>query len=231
MNERNHSDHQSFLLHAIEHILATPAEIKLNVQKLKQRYGKEDNKPWNTLNKVANKLIAVYSTKAGLAGGATAMIGIIPGLGTVVRVFGGTTADIALCLKYQIEMSMALADLYGQDIENEYDKKTYFIIAGLGTINTEGYKQGGEQAAKLFTRTANRYLQNASQDTVKILFRKVGITLSKKALQKAIPFGIGAVIGFSSNKVLTWMVGQKVKAYFAAAAKRSVSYYRLIFKP
>ena len=45
----------------------------------------------------------------------------------------------------------------------------------------------------------------------------MSISLSKKALQKAIPLGIGAVIGFSSNKTLTWMVGRKAKTYFASA--------------
>ena len=211
---------QPVLLKAIELILAKPAEIKRTVHKTKERYKKRYHKSMNELelnDKLADKLIASYSTKAGLSGGATALIGIVPGLGTAVEVFGGATADMALCLKYQVEMSMALADLYGHDIETDSDRKKYFIIAGLSTINMEAVKQGGEQAAKIFNKLVQRYLREASFDTVRILFRKVTITLSKKALQKAIPFGIGAAIGFSSNKALTWMVGQRVKTYFAAA--------------
>jgi uncharacterized protein (DUF697 family) len=169
-------------------------------------------------DRIADKIIASYSNKAGLSGGATALIGIIPGLGTVVEVFGGATADIALCMKYQIEMTMALADVYGHDIEKEADKKRHFIIAGLSTLNMETIKQGGEQAAKLFNKLIQRYIREAGFDSVRILFRKVGVTLSKKALQKAIPFGIGALIGFSSNKALTWAVGQRAKAFFAAVA-------------
>lgn len=210
------------LLKAIELILAKPAEIRRNVQKTKEQYRKRVHKPVSEdeLNdKLADKLIASYSTKAGISGGATALIGIVPGLGTAAELFGGATADMALCLKYQVEMSMALADLYGHDIETEADRKRYFIIAGLSTINMEAIKQGGEQAAMVFTKMVQRYLREASFDAVRVIFRKVTITLSKKALQKAIPFGIGAAIGFSSNKALTWMVGQRVKTYFATAVE------------
>jgi uncharacterized protein (DUF697 family) len=217
---QNPEQHQPVLLRAIEQILAKPADIKRTVHREKERFQKSRNKPLNDTefnDKLADKLIASYSTKAGLSGGATALIGIVPGVGTVVELFGGATADMALCLKYQVEMSMALATLYGHDIETEADRKRYFIIAGLSTINMEAIKQGGEQAARVFNKLVQRYLREATFDTVRILFRKVSITLSKKALQKAIPFGIGAAIGFTSNKTLTWMVGQRVKTYFATA--------------
>lgn len=208
------------LLKAIELILARPAEISKHVQSTRERHQKRFGKTMSEADlreKLANKLIASYSTKAGLSGGATGLIGVVPGLGTAVEVFGGATADMALCLKYQVEMSMALAHLYGHDIASETDRKQYFIMAGLSTLNTEAVRQGGEQAAKLFSKVLQHYLKEASFETVRILFKKVTITLSKKALQKAIPFGVGAVIGFSSNKTLTWMVGQRVKTHFATA--------------
>lgn len=221
MKRNDHHHHSPVLLKALELILAPPAVIKQKVKKTKEklrlRNGRAENEE-ALKEKVADKLIASYSNKAGLSGGATAIIGVVPGLGTALELFGGTTADMALCLKYQVEMSMALADLYGQDIENGADRKRYFIIAGLSTLHTETVRQGSEGAAKLFTKLLERSLREASFDTVRVLFRKVSITLSKKMLQKAIPFGIGAVIGFSSNKTLTWIAGQRAKDFFASAA-------------
>lgn len=220
MQQKEQHSNSPVLLKAIELILATPKEIKRNVLKAKQKA----RRPRNMMDtesefndKVADSLIASYSNKAGFSGGATALIGIVPGIGTAVELVGGATADIALCLKYQVEMCMALACLYGHDIETEADRKKYFIIAGLGALNTETVKQGTEQAARLFTKLVQRSLRNASFDAVQALFKKVSVTLSKKAIQKAIPFGIGAVIGFSSNKTLTWMVGKKAKTFFASA--------------
>lgn len=220
MKQTGHHSNSPALLKALELILVSPAVIKQKVKKTKEKL-RLRGKAWNEetwKEKVADRLIASYSTKAGLSGGATALIGVVPGLGTALELFGGTTADMALCLKYQVEMSMALADLYGQDIKNEADRKHYFIIAGLSTLNTEAVRQGSEGAAKLFTKLLERSLRDAGFETVRVLFRKLSITLSKKMLQKAIPFGIGAVIGFSSNKTLTWMVGQRAKDFFASTA-------------
>lgn len=204
----------------MELILATPAEIKKKVQKAKAKHQLRRGNGQSEMelnDKVADGIIAAYSTRAGLSGGATALIGIVPGIGTAAELFGGATADMALCLKYQVEMCMALACLYGHDIESEADRKKYFIIAGLSTLNTETLRQGGEQAARLFSQLVRRYLRDATLDTVRTLFKKVSINLSKKALQKAIPFGIGAAIGFSSNKTLTWLVGRRAKTYFASS--------------
>jgi uncharacterized protein (DUF697 family) len=220
MQRTHQQNHSPALLKAIELILASPKEIIQKVGKAKEKSRRCNNRMESDgkfKDRVADSLIAAYSTKAGLSGGATALVGIVPGIGTAAELFGGATADMALCLKYQVEMCMALACLYGHDIETEADRKKYFIIAGLGALNTETLKQGSEQAARLFTTLVQRSLRNAGFDAVHFLFKKLSIRLGKKAFQKAIPFGVGVVVGFSSNKALTWMVGRKAKVFFASA--------------
>src|SRR5215217_5902295 len=89
------------LLKAIELIVAKPPEIKRSLQKFAEKYHRRSGsqtdeerfKEW-----MANQVISSYSTKAGISGGATALIGIVPGIGTAIKVFGSTTADIALCM-------------------------------------------------------------------------------------------------------------------------------------
>ncbi|EHZ7344711.1 TPA: hypothetical protein ACGUW9_004234 [Vibrio vulnificus] len=53
---------------------------------------------------------------------------------------------------------------------------------------------------------------------MKEIFKRLGITFTRKALEKAIPFGIGVVVGFSANKGITWYVGSKAKDFFASDA-------------
>lgn len=207
------------LLKAINLMLAGPKEIKEKVENLHKKYNQRYR---NTVHPpefndwVTNHLILSYSTKAGISGGATSIVGIVPGAGTAIKIFGGTTADIALCMKYQIEMTMALAHHYGHDIESEIGRNRHFIIAGLSTIKMEVIKESSAQAAHFFSILANRYLRQATFDVVRVIFKKVSITLSKRALQKAIPFGIGAAISFMSNKLLTKAVGQRANAFFAS---------------
>lgn len=58
--------------------------------------------------KAATKVISNYSYLAGMSGGATALAGVVPGLGTVASVVGGTTADIVVLVKLQIRDLEAL---------------------------------------------------------------------------------------------------------------------------
>lgn len=205
------------LLKAIEIILADPAQIKKEAQQLLAKFKKiyaSDKSEEEILDLAAEKIISNYSYYAAFVGGATGLTGIIPGLGTVIAATGGATADIALAMKFQIEMTMALAEIYGQDITDEETKRLCLIIAGLGAIN-EAAKGGGKTVGtKAFIKMAQQYLKGSTLQAVKEIFKKVGVTFTRKSLEKAIPFGIGSVIGFSANKGFTWYIGTKARDFF-----------------
>ncbi len=145
------------------------------------------------------------------------MTGVVPGLGTVIATLGGATADTALTMKCQIEMVMALAVVYDHDIEKEEEQRICFVVAGLGAISETG-KQGGKAAGtKAFVAMAREYLKGPTLVIVKEVFKKVGITFTRKGLEKAIPFGVGVVVGTATNKALTVYVGSKARDFFEAS--------------
>ncbi len=208
------------LLKAIELILADPADIKREAQKLsdkyKTKYGSKKGEE-EIREMVAKKIISNYSYFAAFTGGATALTGVVPGLGTVVATFGGAAADTALTMKYQIEMVMALAVAYGHDIEIEEEQRLCLVVAGLGAIS-ESAKQGGKNVgSKAFVSMVREHLKGGTLVAVKAVFRKVGITFTRKGLEKAIPFGVGVVIGATTNKGLTMYVGSKARNFFEAS--------------
>ena len=209
------------LLKAIELILANPVEIRKETLSLKEKYlGKyKHSRTEDKIDEmIIRKIISNYSYYSAFVGGATALTGVVPGLGTILASFGGATTDMALTMKYQIEMTMAIATICGHDIGIEEEKRLCFMVAGLGTIN-EAIKKGGKQAAeKAFTELTKKYLKTASAQAVKEVFKKVGITLTRKAVEKAIPFGVGVVISFSANKVMTYYVGRRVRDFFLIAS-------------
>lgn len=206
------------LLKAIELVLADPKKIREEALALKTKYNeryKNDRSSDEIEDYAAEKIISNYSYYTAFVGGATALTGVIPGLGTAIATFGGATADAALSMKYQIEMTMALATIYGHDITDTEAQRLCLIVAGLGTIN-EAAKEGGKDISKrAFVKMTQQYLKGATLTAVKEIFKKVGITFSRKALEKSIPFGVGVVIGFSANKGLTWYVGTKAKDFFS----------------
>lgn len=208
------------LLQAIELILAKPEDIRRESIQLVEKVKKANPSKADTdIRRIASdKIISNYSYYSAFIGGTTALTGIIPGIGTAIAVGGGASADAVASMKFQIEMTMAIATVYGHDILIEEQKRVCYVIAGLGAIN-EAAKEGGKAVgSKAFIALARQHLKGATLQAVKEIFKKVGITFTRKALEKSIPFGIGVVIGFSANKGLTWYVGSKARDFFAADA-------------
>jgi hypothetical protein len=54
--------------------------------------------------------------------------------------------------------------------------------------------------------------------TIREWFKKIGITFTRKALEKAAPFGIGVVIGATANYALTRYVGAQAIEWFSLDA-------------
>lgn len=205
------------LLNAVEFVLAKPEDIKRQtdaiLNKYRKRYRSERDEE-DVKEMVANKVIKNYSYMTAFSGGVTALAGVIPGLGTLASVTGGAAADIALCMKFQVEMVMALAHVYEHDILAEEERRLCFIIAGLGAINQATQKGAKEVGSKAFTKMVQQYLKGSSLAAVKEIFKRVGVTFTRKGLEKAVPFGVGAVIGFTVNKTLTWFIGIRSRDYF-----------------
>ncbi len=125
------------LLKAIELVLADPKTIREEALSLKRKYEdryKEDRTQEEIEEYAADKIISNYSYYTAFIGGATALTGVIPGLGTAISAFGGATADAALSMKYQIEMTMALATIYGHDITNAEAPLCVNVIETLSTL-------------------------------------------------------------------------------------------------
>ncbi|MCZ0938192.1 MAG: hypothetical protein OXJ55_06125 [Caldilineaceae bacterium] len=211
------NDKPPALLRAIDLILAEPAEIAREAETLHERFrakhGDERNDD-EIADMTANKIISNYSYFTAFAGGATALTGVVPGLGTATAVFGGALADTALSMKFQIEMTMAIAAVYGHDITTEEQKRLCFLIAGLGTINHAAKDGGKAVGAKAFTRLVQQHLRGSTLIAVKEVFKRVGIRFTRTAFEKAIPFGVGVVIGAGTGKALTWYVGNKARDFF-----------------
>ncbi len=163
---------------------------------------------------VAKKIIKRYSKLAAASGGATSLAGVVPGIGTVVSMVGGGLTDVAVTMKFQVDMTMCLAVTYGYDLTNEDARHLSFLIAGVGALEQMATTSGQEFLSKSTIKMTNIYLKGATLKATKEVFAKIGVTFTKKALQKAIPFGIGVLIGSSANYALSNYVGNKALEWF-----------------
>lgn len=216
-NERHQEEDKPVLLQAVESILADPKEILKEVRQMEKKYHDRYASKKSAIeikDVIVSHIISNYSYYTAFTGGATGLTGVIPGLGQVIAMVGGASADVVLTMKWEIEMVMAIAAVYGHNITLEEEKRICYIVAGLGAIS-EAAKEGGKAiGSKAFIKMTEQYLKGPTLVAVKQVFKKVGITFTRKAVQKAIPFGVGVVVGFGMNKTLTYYVGKKAKDFF-----------------
>lgn len=216
---KNHEKGKPVLLKAVESILADPNRVRKQALATLEvcSEGAGGKLTVDELCTETGKLIVShYSNMAALAGGATALVSIVPGIGTLLALTGGAISDAALCLKFQVEMIWELATIYGRDINDQEEADLCLLLAGVGTLS-EVSKQGGLRVA--LAGMSRPYLRTMIVNATKVVFRKLGLTFARRALQKAVPFGVGVGISVVANKSLTAFIGREARMYLAEHAK------------
>ncbi len=217
MSSEVKADSGSRLLKAVESIAISPSDASALVKQYRDQVVKSNPSASTTeiQELVSKKIISRYCTMSATSGGATALTGVIPGLGTAVAMVGGGLTDATLGMKFQVDMCMCLAEAFGWDLNNEDARHLTLLVAAGGSLEKLGVEAGTKFASKAGVNMVRQYLKGAALQTVKEMFKRLGITFTRKALEKAIPFGIGVIIGSSANYALTKYVGHTALKWFS----------------
>jgi hypothetical protein len=89
-----------------------------------------------------------------------------------------------------------------------------YLIAATGAVGHAGVEGTVRVGSKAGVKMLRQYLQGAALQAVKQAFKKVGVTFTRKALEKTIPFGVGVVISGTANYWLTRFVGGQARKWF-----------------
>lgn len=206
----------SSLMKLVEAIAISPDDARIVVSKYQNQVMEKlsgASKP-DIDNIVIDKIISRYCKLAAMSGGVTSLAGIVPGIGTAVAVTAGGLADVSASMKLQIDMTMCLAIAINDGLSNEDAKNMSYIIALTGSLEHLGATSATRIASKAGVKMVNKYLTGGTLEVIKALFKSIGITFTQKAAAKAIPFGIGVVIGSSLNYALTKFVGNQARDFF-----------------
>jgi uncharacterized protein (DUF697 family) len=153
-------------------------------------------------NAIGGQLIDLYSTRSAISGGATALPGLLPGVGSAIALVGGALVDVALTLKYEVEMVLSLTYLHGHDIRDERERWLAYVIAGVRVYEAES---GRNYLVDLVDAELDALPRYASRELFKlagVIFGRLLLRSATKGLVKTLPL-IGVVLGASTNKSLT----------------------------
>ncbi|MFF7709492.1 EcsC family protein [Pseudomonas sp. NPDC007930] len=209
-------DNGSALMKMVEAIAITPKDARELVTQYEGQIRKAKPKVTDAQVQVlvTDKIISRYAKMAATSGGATSLAGVIPGVGTAVAMVGGGLADVSVCMKLQIDMTMCLGMAINKKMTNEDAKHMSFVIALSGSLEQMAKEGATKVGSKAAVKVVENTLKGATLQTIKQLFKMVGITFTKKSLVKAIPFGVGVVIGSTANYALTRYVGSVARDVF-----------------
>lgn len=210
------SDESDRLLKVVQAIAMSPDDAKSLVRRLRAQSerARPNDDDLRHQERVADHIISRYCAYASTSGGLTGLVGVIPGIGTALAAIGGGATDIAISMKLQVDMCMCLAEAFGHDVSSADGKHLAFLIASSASLEKAGTEAGAQVASKAGVQLLRQYMKGAALQVLKELFKKIGITFTRKALERALPFGIGVAFGVAGNYAMTKYVGRSAKKWF-----------------
>lgn len=193
------------LLTAVERMVDDADHLIAQVEAIKYGVSTDGQRGERYRDAIAQRIIRTYSTRSALAGGVSAMPGILPGAGTVIAV-GGALVDMSLMLKHEVEMVLSLTYLYGHDIRQDDKRWLAYALAGVSTYEAASGRNYFVDLADAQVEALTKYTTRQLSKLVATVLGKVALVTASKSLVRALPL-VGVVVGASTNKVLTYSVG------------------------
>lgn len=167
---------------------------------------------------VADALISTYSNRSAMSGGAAALPAVVPGLGSLVTLVGGTLADIALMMKFEVELSLCLTALYGYDIHQPRERQLAFLLASVNT-----YEERAQRNVVLNLAIAEgtgiwNYTPRQVSKALVSIFAKIALLGMGRGFLRVLPV-VGIAVGAGMNKALTHRVGRRCQQELARRVK------------
>ena len=167
--------------------------------------------------RASKAIVRGHALRSGVAGGSTGLLGAIPGVGTVAAIGVGVPSDFVLQTKIDVDMCHALVYVFKPDMESEEAFSLAVSLASYGTLEKKGARVLGGRTTRLGSEAGvkilRQQLRGSALIATKQAFKRVGIVFTRKAVEKAIPFGVGAVIGSGVNASISTYVGREARRW------------------
>ncbi|MBN1208340.1 MAG: hypothetical protein JXB05_26000 [Myxococcaceae bacterium] len=198
------------LLTAVERIIAdTNSLIALSQQHLSRAQARDLDGEDATLHAAAEGVVRHFSQRTAITGGLAAAPSLLPGMGSLVSLVGGTLADMGMVLKFEVEMALVLSHLHGFDITRPEERQLAFLMASVGTYDT---KSGGNFFVDIARAQGQAIWNYTPREVSKLLLSVMTqialLKLSRGLLARALPV-VGIAVNSTVNHTLTRRVGAR----------------------
>lgn len=176
--------------------------------------GHRQRSPEATAEQIAQRIVDEFVRDASVIGAAGGAVAAVPGPGTLVKLTGGTVIETSALLERASYMILGVAEAYGYHLE-DVEVRRYAVLRVLGAW--VGATQGATSIAGTLGAGLGKNATKAiPMPAIHAFNRKVGKQILFKwasrtgtiRLGSALPFGIGAGIGGTSNYFIAKALGR-----------------------
>ena len=176
--------------------------------------GHRHRSPDATADQIAQRIVDEFVRDASVIGAAGGAVAAVPGPGTVVKLTGGTVIETGALLERASYMILGVAEAYGYELE-DIEVRRYAVLRVLGAW--VGATQGATGIAGTLGAGLGKNATKAiPMPAIHAFNKKVGKQILFKwasrtgtiRLGSALPFGIGAGIGGTSNYFIAKALGR-----------------------
>ncbi|KOS06237.1 hypothetical protein AM493_09495 [Flavobacterium akiainvivens] len=179
--------------------------------------------PHKTPKQLAELYLKKTRRKYTSIGVATALPGVIPGLGTAAQIAieaGAVSADVLFMLRWMASLCYGTALIYGRDIKDTFEDD-FTVVLGIWAGVVEAEKAGAARGERISVNhfdkhVTDRIRNRMNQKIGRKLITKYGSKRGGVALGTLIPFGVGAVVGGTFNYFTIDRFGKAAIDYFGS---------------
>ena len=159
-------------------------------------------------NKLAHSYGDSICWKYGSVGAASALPGVIPGLGTAAQIgveSSSILADLALMLRWMGSMTYGIGMIYERDIQANFNQDFVKVLGMWCGVIKAAQKTTERIAQKVavaqFKKVPGKIFQKINSKVGTTIVTKYGTKRGGVAIGKLVPFGAGAIVGGSFNLI------------------------------
>lgn len=203
--------------------------VLASIRRLRKKHREE------TPEQIARRLEKLFLRDVTVGGGAIGASAFVPGVGTLASA-GLSLFAIGGYLERTAIYCQSMAELYGVHVENPEKARTMTMALMLGEdgnqLMSQILSQGGKASGVtskwgLMMGKSSQQGFSVSKTIRKMFFKRFLARQSGAMLGRALPFGIGAVVGGGANLALGKQVVSSVQEAFGPLPKEFPSSLRL----
>ncbi|OKL46096.1 hypothetical protein BSR28_08540 [Boudabousia liubingyangii] len=189
------------VLNIVDRALNLPAGIiKKRIEKLRERYPQENDA--QLIDRLNDRFVKQVQTTAGTAGVAA----VWPGLGTAASL-AVSTAQFATFVSQAAWYVLSVAEIRGLHPDTQNGKRTLLLTALIGEDGPEVVAKALGGSGLLWAQATLATMSGTQSSSLnrflaKYITKRAAKTTGKHMIKRALPLGIGAVLGWRGGAKL-----------------------------